>query len=263
MGRGDAAWVPTHRVAADVPVWDAADPNRPAVGSLERGSEVQTLERVGDWAHVECSNGWQGWSDGRALASLTRAIPPSGLSVWSKPDPAASPLTNVEGGQQVTVLESRDGWARVEFANGWLGWLDGRALVAPARRRVTPWPALGAALVIVGSLLPWLSAGPGDADAWDVPLWNLIDHESTAEHPKTGLVLLLVLAACIPYLTRTPLHPAVPFVLGGAAALSSLGGFFLANSLGELVDPGIGLLVVLIGGLVLAAEPVLTTRART
>jgi hypothetical protein len=255
--------VPTHRVAADVPVWDAADPTRPAVGSLERGSEVQTLERVGEWAHVECSNGWQGWSDARAFASLTRAIPPSGLPVWSQPDPEAWPLTNVEGGQRVTVRESRDGWARVEFANGWSGWLDGRALVAPARRRVTPWPALGAALVIAGSLLPWLSAGPSDADAWDIPLWSLVDHESTAEHPKTGLVLLLVLVACIPYLTRTPLHPAVPLVLGGAAAFTTVGGFLLADSLGELVDPGIGLLVVLVGGLLLVAEPFLDARSRT
>lgn len=62
------AWTPTHRVpAAGLPTWPQADPAAPPGPRLDPGLEVALVERLGDWAHVKCSNGWTCWVDGRLL----------------------------------------------------------------------------------------------------------------------------------------------------------------------------------------------------
>ena len=60
-------WTPTHHVPdggmAAYSMPDAASPAEPLDGKLA----VALLERRGDWAYVECSNGWKTWVDGRLL----------------------------------------------------------------------------------------------------------------------------------------------------------------------------------------------------
>jgi len=61
-------WTRTHVVpAGGMPTWDAADPTRQPITTLQEGVELQVLEMLGAWAHVRAANGWAGWVDGRIL----------------------------------------------------------------------------------------------------------------------------------------------------------------------------------------------------
>ena len=189
-----------------------------------------------------------------------RTIPTGGVPVWATPDPRTQPTTRAEPGLQVQVLEQTNGWAKIAFHNGWVGWADARAFTAP-KPALTPLPAIGVALITVGGLLPWLSANGDSLSAWDVPLPSLLDHTSTSEDPKTGLVLLVVVLACIPYLTRNAFPPVVNLGLACIAAGAALGTFLFLNDLPG-VDAGVGLMMTAAGAFALGAEAFVAKRAR-
>ena len=69
-------FTPTHRVpAGGMQAWDQPDATS-ATTPLDAGLEVRTLEQRDDgWAHVEFSNSWTGWVDGRKLEQLEPAPP--------------------------------------------------------------------------------------------------------------------------------------------------------------------------------------------
>jgi len=184
--------------------------------------------------------------------------------VWAEPNPALQPTTRAAPGLQVQVLEYTTGWAKIAFHNGWVGWVDARAFEASSARvskpAITPLPAIGAALIVLGGFLPWLTAGGEDASAWDIPVMSLVDHTSTAEDPKTGLMLLVVLLAGVPYLTRKPFPQVFNLLLAGVAAFAGLGTILLINDLVG-VSLGIGVFVTLGGAVALAAELFVTRRS--
>jgi len=63
-----ASWSPTHLVPPEgMAAWGTPDPQAAIVANLDPGLPLKILETLGDWAHVEASNGWQGWVDGRIL----------------------------------------------------------------------------------------------------------------------------------------------------------------------------------------------------
>jgi len=69
--QGESQWVATHRIpAGGLDAWEAPDPSRPVTARVGEGTEVALVERLGDWANVRASNGWEGWVDGRRLLSL-------------------------------------------------------------------------------------------------------------------------------------------------------------------------------------------------
>ena len=47
------------------------DPAAPVAARLDPGLTVKVIDRVDDWAHIECSNGWQAWVDARYLVGAT------------------------------------------------------------------------------------------------------------------------------------------------------------------------------------------------
>jgi hypothetical protein len=47
--------------------WPAPDPSSPPSEPIAEGVPVQVIERQGDWAQVQCDNGWTAWVDGRLL----------------------------------------------------------------------------------------------------------------------------------------------------------------------------------------------------
>ncbi|MFF7236609.1 hypothetical protein [Streptomyces collinus] len=68
---------PTHVVPPDgMPAWEAPDPGRPTV-PLDALLPVELVERLGDWGHIRCANGWAAWVDGRLLVAVPRD-PPAG-----------------------------------------------------------------------------------------------------------------------------------------------------------------------------------------
>ena len=58
----------------------------------------------------------------------THAVPGAGMPAWAEPDPAAEPVATLAGGVELRVVGETGAWARVVAANGWEGWVDGRAL---------------------------------------------------------------------------------------------------------------------------------------
>lgn len=262
----ERGWVATHVLPeAPLAVWAAPEASAAPVATADPRLEARVIERRGEWARIEFANGWSGWVDGRALVPLGRTIPPGGLPAWAVPDASVAPSARAEGGLRVRLAESSNGWAHVEFDNGWMAWVDGRALApenarsapaAPRRRAISPLPALGAVLVAVGGFMPWATAGGSSSSAWDVTLWALLTHRDSASSVKAGPFLLLPLLACIPYLTRRAFPAAAYLVLaviGPALALSAL---VLITDVEGPGRPGLGLGlgVSLLGGLVLAAE---------
>ncbi|MEU4038063.1 hypothetical protein [Streptomyces collinus] len=68
---------PTHVVPPDgMPAWEAPDPGRPTV-PLDALLPVELVERLGDWGHIRCANGWAAWVDGRRLVAVPQD-PPAG-----------------------------------------------------------------------------------------------------------------------------------------------------------------------------------------
>lgn len=62
-----AQWTPTHRVPdRGMAAYSSPNGNAPAP-PLDPRLPVVVIERRGDWAHVECANGWKTWVDGRLL----------------------------------------------------------------------------------------------------------------------------------------------------------------------------------------------------
>lgn len=59
----------------------------------------------------------------------THAVPPTGLPAWTAPDPAAPPVTHLDGRLPVEVVQRAGEWAWIHCSNGWTGWVDGRLLV--------------------------------------------------------------------------------------------------------------------------------------
>src|ERR1700730_2993581 len=60
--------------AGGLQAWAEPNPAQPPVARLEAGVDIWVADRLGEWAHVRCSNGWSGWVDGRLLP--TAAPPP-------------------------------------------------------------------------------------------------------------------------------------------------------------------------------------------
>ncbi|MFE1313791.1 hypothetical protein [Streptomyces sp. NPDC058755] len=68
---------PTHVVPPNgMPAWEAPDPSRPTV-PLDPLLPVVLVERLGDWGHIRCANGWAAWVDGRHLIAVPQD-PPAG-----------------------------------------------------------------------------------------------------------------------------------------------------------------------------------------
>ena len=73
-------WSPDAVVpASGLPAWSEPDGSAPPATQLQGGVEVRVAERRGDWAKVECWNGWAGWLNGSLLVrrwSPTHETPP-------------------------------------------------------------------------------------------------------------------------------------------------------------------------------------------
>ena len=68
------AFVATHLVPDDgLDARLSPHPDVAVAARLDGGLDVQQLERKGDWARIECSNGWIAWVDGRRLVPTAAA----------------------------------------------------------------------------------------------------------------------------------------------------------------------------------------------
>lgn len=78
---------PTHVVPRDgLPAWESPDPGLPTA-PLDAFLPVRLVDRVGDWGHILCSNGWTAWVDARLLVSVPDDPPAAGRPLARTADP--------------------------------------------------------------------------------------------------------------------------------------------------------------------------------
>ncbi|MEU1404635.1 hypothetical protein ABZ471_20070 [Streptomyces sp. NPDC005728] len=78
---------PTHVVPPNgMPAWEAPDPARPTM-PLDPLLPVVLVERLGEWAHIRCANGWAAWVDGRRLVTVPLDPPAAGSPPAGTADP--------------------------------------------------------------------------------------------------------------------------------------------------------------------------------
>lgn len=101
----------------------SASTSAQSIATLPQGSKAQVLEALNGWYRVE-ANGKTGYVSSEYL-SVTGTVSASSLNVRSTPSTSGSKVTTLSSGAQVTLLESLDGWYRVE-ANGKTGYVSGQ-----------------------------------------------------------------------------------------------------------------------------------------
>ena len=205
----------------------------------------------------------------------THRVPLTGLKAWATPDASQPAAADLAPNLDVQLLRWWGEWAEIRCSNGWTAWVGGRQLVAtaaaptgltaatvqerlrdvPLPAGVSPLAAGGAALMLLGSFLPWLSAGPFDVNAWDVPFLFLFTGEDTLSGFDIGLVILVVAVAVVvvPLLTKRPLD--TNLLLGAAAVaigIAVLHFLRVAMTDGSDLSVGFGTVVTAIGGVLLA-----------
>jgi hypothetical protein len=120
---------------------------------------------------------------------------------------------------------------------------------------------LGAALVVVGSFLPWLSSGRKTLSAWSIPVLALIPGGPRQGVP-VGPILLLVAIVLLPYLLRRPL-PALVRLLLAAVAFNAAGSILIAVlRTGPPMTFGVGVVITLAGAVLLIVGEAGTRRIR-
>ena len=64
-------YVPSHRVPwTGMHAWSSPDVRQPVAAVLDPDLDVAVLGWYGEWAQVQCSNGWRAWVDGRLLVPI-------------------------------------------------------------------------------------------------------------------------------------------------------------------------------------------------
>jgi hypothetical protein len=120
---------------------------------------------------------------------------------------------------------------------------------------------VGAALAIVGSFLPWYSAGGADVTAWDLRAVALITREPTDVSLEAGPILLLVALTLVALVLRRPLPAWAALLLAGVPlVLGAAGLLFYLDLPGASADLGIGLIATLLGAVVMLAGLALSPR---
>ena len=117
----------------------SANTSSQAIATLTPGSKAEVLEALVGWYRVE-ANGKTGYVSSEYL-SVTGTVSASSLNVRSSPSTSGSKVTTLSSGAQVTLLESLDGWFRVD-ANGKTGYVASQyislaATKAPAASQTT------------------------------------------------------------------------------------------------------------------------------
>jgi hypothetical protein len=109
---------------------------------------------------------------------------------------------------------------------------------------------LGAALIIIGGFLPWLSGNGRTVSAWNIHIMALIPKGGSGG-VMTGVLLLTAAVVLVPYIVRRRL-PTVVRVLPALIAVNTAGAALVAGlRIDPRISPGLGLLLTLAGGVLM------------
>jgi len=118
----------------------SASTSSQTVATLASGAQVEVLEALDGWYRVE-TNGKTGYVSSQYL-SVTGKVSASSLNVRSTPSTSGTKVTSLSSGTQVNILESLDGWYRIE-ATGKTGYVSSQyiSLTQTGSAPTTPPPA--------------------------------------------------------------------------------------------------------------------------
>jgi len=159
MGQPAGYPAPTYTApVGGLPAWAAPDPSAQPVAHIQHRVEFRVLGRLGDWAQIECSNGWRAWVDARNLLALNGYSAP-----YSQPRSTLNPVITRIGRYAVTVLD-----------------------------------LIPAAAIILSALLPWVRGAAGSGNAFKVPVTLLVDTTPSPIKIGVILAVAAVVAAAAP-----------------------------------------------------------------
>lgn len=108
-----------------------------SVAYVSKGTKVTILGKQGDWFKIKYNN-TLGWASGKYInikaetPPATGASAPSGgivtspvLNLRSGPSTSNEKISTLKKGNQVKILEQKDGWFRIE-SGGVTGWVSGK-----------------------------------------------------------------------------------------------------------------------------------------
>jgi len=120
----------------------AASTSSQTVATLASGAQVEVLEALDGWYRIEAS-GKTGYVSSQYLR-VTGTVSASSLNVRSTASTSGSRVTSLSSGTKVEILESLDGWYRIE-AGGKTGYVSSQYIsldrTEPAAPAPTPAPA--------------------------------------------------------------------------------------------------------------------------
>lgn len=204
----------------------------------------------------------------------THKVPAGGMKAWPKPDPALTPIAELQARVELSIAERKGDWARVVGSNGWTGWVDARRLqdlaaptATPAARTgaasgaaALPLGLIGAVILGVAAFLPWFDIQGFSVNSLDVALPFLWDVNASGE-PALGYLILALAALGLAAMF-------LPQVPSGLRRLAGLGGFAVAAvfayqvyrgfgvPFGDVIDAyGFGVYGAAVGGALLAGSP--------
>jgi len=254
---GSGGFAVTHVAPREgLQVWRQPDPAGQVISQVQGGVQLQLLERRGAWARVAFSNGWSGWVDGRRIVEVGGPPPAAPTQPQPRPtqpqpvQPRPTQPQPIQPQPRLDAPPARGPSLRKREPSPFEP-LDMPALQAPVRpteakpvpepepvpepapARPSPpsrFPALptignvqitpaliGAAGVLLGTILSWIRIEGARSNAYDVPLAFLWDYKAGSDGGlKVGL-LLLALAIFVGVFSVLPGQVAARRALGGVA----------------------------------------------
>ena len=157
--------------------WTAPDPTQQPVTTIQARVEMQVLELLGEWAHIQCNNGWSAWVDARKLQTKHAPVAPPAAA---QPAVAARPAVSVS-----------------VHATGLAAFLA-RPVMTVGDKSLVVQDLIPAGGIIVGTLLSWLRLkGLSTSNSFDLPLLFLLDFKTKSRALKLGWLLLLAAVATV------------------------------------------------------------------
>lgn len=108
------------------------------VGQLPRGTEVLVVLTDGEWSSIVPPEGTAGWVSRSYLED--GVVTGSRINLRAGPSVAYASLMTLDEGAEVSVIEERDGWAKIELPDTVRLWMSSRYLSA-VPETVSPLPS--------------------------------------------------------------------------------------------------------------------------
>ena len=125
---GETGGIPVRVTGSNVNLRTGPSRHADIVGQLPRGTEVLVVLTDGEWSGIVPPEGTAGWISRDYLED--GVVTASRVNLRAGPSVAYSSLMRLGEGATVSVIEERDGWARVELPDTVRLWMSSRYLSA-------------------------------------------------------------------------------------------------------------------------------------